>query len=51
MPIRIARRVLERSPHSLIVGVGAQQFAASQGFSIEQLKPTEHSQICSHVML
>ena len=33
-PISVARRVMEHTPHSLIVGHGAEQFAAAQGFSL-----------------
>jgi beta-aspartyl-peptidase (threonine type) len=32
-PIRIARAVMERSPHVLLVAEGARRFAESQGFS------------------
>ncbi len=31
-PISVARRVMEQSPHVLLVGAGAQQFALQQGF-------------------
>lgn len=31
-PIRLARRVMEQSPHVLMVGDGAEAFAAEQGF-------------------
>lgn len=34
-PSRVARRVLERSPHSFLVGEGAEAFAREQGFVIE----------------
>lgn len=34
-PISVARRVMERTPHVLIVGEGAQQFAVAQGFPLE----------------
>ncbi|XP_067093123.1 N(4)-(Beta-N-acetylglucosaminyl)-L-asparaginase isoform X2 [Osmerus mordax] len=34
-PIRVARKVMDRSPHSLLVGDGAAIFAREQGFSIE----------------
>ena len=34
-PISVARRVMERTPHVLIVGEGAQQFALAQGFVLE----------------
>jgi N4-(beta-N-acetylglucosaminyl)-L-asparaginase len=31
-PVSIARRVMEKTPHKLLVGDGAEQFAARQGF-------------------
>src|SRR3954468_459005 len=31
-PVSIARRVMERTPHKLLVGAGAERFAASQGY-------------------
>lgn len=34
-PVRVARRVMDRSPHSLLVGEGAVAFAREQGFTIE----------------
>ena len=34
-PIRVARRVMEQSKHSMLVGAGAQAFAVAQGFAIE----------------
>ncbi|XP_029107266.1 N(4)-(beta-N-acetylglucosaminyl)-L-asparaginase isoform X3 [Scleropages formosus] len=34
-PIRVARRVMDRSPHSLLVGEGAAAFAQDQGFPLE----------------
>ena len=36
-PISVARRVMERTPHVFIVGQGAQDFAVSQGFSVQRL--------------
>ena len=33
-PIAVARRVCERSPHMLLVGAGAEQFAVEQRFSL-----------------
>lgn len=36
-PISVARRVMERTPHVLLVGAGAQQFAIEQGFPKEPL--------------
>jgi N4-(beta-N-acetylglucosaminyl)-L-asparaginase len=37
-PISVARRVMEKTPHVLLVGSGAQQFALSEGFSLEEVK-------------
>jgi N4-(beta-N-acetylglucosaminyl)-L-asparaginase len=34
-PISVARRVMEKTPHVFLVGEGAQQFALSEGFSLE----------------
>jgi N4-(beta-N-acetylglucosaminyl)-L-asparaginase len=36
-PISVARRVMERTPHVLLVGAGAQQFAIEQGFPKQPL--------------
>lgn len=36
-PISVARRVMEQTPHVLLVGEGAQQFAIEQGFQKENL--------------
>lgn len=40
-PVSVARRVMEKTPHVLLVGAGAQQFAVEQGFPLEpdQLSP------------
>ncbi|XP_030628587.1 uncharacterized protein LOC115810730 [Chanos chanos] len=35
MPCRVARKVMEKSNHSLLVGEGALAFAVEQGFSVE----------------
>jgi len=35
-PISVARRVMEKTPHVILVGVGAQQFAVAEGFPLEQ---------------
>src|SRR5579864_3332008 len=32
-PVSVARAVMERSPHVLLVGAGAQEFALQQGFA------------------
>ncbi len=37
-PISVARRVMEKTPHVMLVGVGAQQFAISEGFPLEEQK-------------
>ena len=34
-PISVARKVMENTPHVMLVGEGAQQFALSQGFTLE----------------
>ncbi len=36
-PISVARRVMERTPHVLLVGQGALQFALEQGFKKDEL--------------
>ncbi|GAB3244882.1 N(4)-(beta-N-acetylglucosaminyl)-L-asparaginase [Hymenobacter seoulensis] len=40
-PISVARRIMEHTPHVMLVGEGAQQFALAQGFPLEpqQLSP------------
>lgn len=37
-PVSVARRVMEKTPHVMLVGVGAQQFAISEGFPLEEQK-------------
>lgn len=37
-PISVARRVMEKTPHVMLVGQGAQQFAVSEGFHLEEQK-------------
>lgn len=37
----VARRVMEKTPHVLLVGQGAQQFALQQGFPLETLNTPE----------
>ncbi|HVX50984.1 MAG TPA: N(4)-(beta-N-acetylglucosaminyl)-L-asparaginase [Chitinophagaceae bacterium] len=34
-PISVARRVMEKTPHVMLAGAGAQQFAVEQGFPLE----------------
>ncbi|WP_132052589.1 isoaspartyl peptidase/L-asparaginase family protein [Pseudocnuella soli] len=40
-PISVARRVMEKTPHVMLVGDGAQKFAVAEGFPLEpqQLSP------------
>jgi len=35
-PISVARRVMEKTPHVMLVGIGAQQFAVAEGFPLEE---------------
>lgn len=37
-PISVARKVMENTPHVLLAGAGAQEFALSQGFELEPQK-------------
>ena len=37
-PISVARRVMEKTPHVMLVGTGAQQFAIAEGFPLEEEK-------------
>ncbi|MEP6513562.1 MAG: N(4)-(beta-N-acetylglucosaminyl)-L-asparaginase [Parafilimonas sp.] len=37
-PISVARRVMEKTPHVMLVGDGAQRFAIEQGFPLEEEK-------------
>lgn len=37
-PIAVARRVMEKTPHVMLVGTGAQQFAVTEGFPLEEQK-------------
>lgn len=41
-PISVARRVMEKTPHVMLVGSGAQQFAVAEGFPLEsgELSPS-----------
>ena len=43
-PISVARRVMEKTPHVLLVGDGALQFAMEQGFPREELLTEESRQ-------
>lgn len=40
-PVSVARRVMEKTPHVMLAGSGAQQFAISEGFSLEKQELSE----------
>src|SRR5689334_18542523 len=40
-PISVARRVMEKTPHVMLVGAGAQEFAVAEGFPLEEQKLSE----------
>jgi N4-(beta-N-acetylglucosaminyl)-L-asparaginase len=43
-PIAVARRVMEKTPHVMLVGEGAQQFAIAEGFALEPQKLSAEAQ-------
>src|SRR5258705_5592308 len=43
-PVSVARRVMEKTPHVMLVGSGAQQFAVAEGFSLEEQKLSPDAQ-------
>ncbi len=43
-PISVARRVMEKTPHVMLVGTGAQQFAVAEGFPLEEQKLSPQAQ-------
>lgn len=43
-PISVARRVMEKTPHVMLVGSGAQQFAITEGFALEDGKLSKDAQ-------
>lgn len=43
-PISVARRVMEKTPHVMLVGNGAQQFAIAEGFPLEEQKLSPEAQ-------
>jgi len=43
-PISVARRVMEKTPHVMLVGTGAQQFAIAEGFPLEEQRLSEDAQ-------
>lgn len=43
-PVSVARRVMEKTPHVMLVGSGAQQFAIAEGFPLEEQKLSEDAE-------
>lgn len=43
-PISVARRVMEKTPHVMLVGSGAQQFALAEGFPLESGELSDDAQ-------
>src|SRR5689334_12119297 len=43
-PISVARKVMEKTPHVMLVGSGAQQFAIAEGFPLEEQKLSSDAQ-------
>lgn len=43
-PVSVARRVMEKTPHVMLVGCGAQQFAVAEGFPLEEQKLSNDAQ-------
>ncbi|MBA2498810.1 MAG: N(4)-(beta-N-acetylglucosaminyl)-L-asparaginase [Chitinophagaceae bacterium] len=43
-PISVARRVMEKTPHVMLVGEGAQLFAVAEGFKLEEQKLSPEAQ-------
>ena len=42
-PVSVARRVMEKTPHVMLVGSGAQQFALAEGFPLEEQKLSDEA--------
>lgn len=40
-PVSVARKVMEKTPHVILVGAGAQQFAVKNGFGLESTELSE----------
>lgn len=43
-PISVARKVMEKTPHVMLAGSGAQQFAIAEGFPLEEQKLSPDAQ-------
>lgn len=50
-PVSVARRVMEKTPHVMLVGSGAQQFAIAEGFPLEEQKLSPQAQENYHEWL
>lgn len=44
-PVSVARRVMEKTPHVMLVGAGAQQFAVEEGFPLEKQELSPEAKI------
>jgi N4-(beta-N-acetylglucosaminyl)-L-asparaginase len=42
-PVSVARKVMEKTPHIILVGAGAQQFAVENGFNLENTELSEEA--------
>ncbi len=42
-PVSVARKVMEKTPHVILVGAGAQQFAVENGFSLESTELSDEA--------
>ncbi len=42
-PVSVARKVMEKTPHVILVGAGAQQFAVENGFSLESTELSDNA--------
>lgn len=42
-PVSVARMVMEKSPHVMLVGEGAQKFATENGFTLEKFDRSAHA--------
>jgi N4-(beta-N-acetylglucosaminyl)-L-asparaginase len=43
-PISVARKIMETTPHVMLVGAGAQQFAVENGFALEEKKLSQDAE-------
>ena len=44
-PVSVARKVMEKTPHVMLVGEGAQQFAVAEGFPLEKQELSPEAKI------